>query len=179
MNYGLAQIRVTRHCCYPLICADPPFICGICVKAVSRNDMVTSCREASRNSGHDLSKLRRSECNEAIRCSSKPSQLQTNSTEACTLLIDPRARSSARHSRLHYRPTATFPGIPGRTLFLTRRPFFGTNAQDVPIASRASVSQKQKVCPGSSLETPEAESSHSRQFVRFAPFAFKRVDASR
>ena len=59
MNYGLAQIRVTRHCCYPLICADPLFICGICVQAVGRK------------------------------------QLQTNSNESCTLLIDPMARSFA------------------------------------------------------------------------------------
>jgi len=32
MNGGLAQIGVTGNCSYPLFCANPPFICAICVK---------------------------------------------------------------------------------------------------------------------------------------------------
>ena len=32
MNHGLAQIRVTRHCCFPRICADPLFICQSALK---------------------------------------------------------------------------------------------------------------------------------------------------
>src|SRR6476659_5933803 len=61
--------------------------------------MVMSSREASlENSGHDLSTLRRPNATKHLDAL-KASQLRTTSNRSCALMIDPVARSSARHSR--------------------------------------------------------------------------------